>query len=185
MEFLPTSLVDACLVVSTAHTDERGYFARARCAREFEDHGLPTDFVQTNLSFNRIAGTFRGLHYQVPPSREGKLVRCLRGGIDDVIVDLRPDSDTFLAHEWFRLSEAEMQALYVPSGFAHGFRTSVDETLILYEMSDYFAPELGRGLRWDDPALNIEMPDDINVINQRDMAYSDLKAEDLECFRRS
>jgi len=184
MDFLPTSLTDAYIVRSVANEDERGYFIRARCAEEFGQNGLPSEFVQTNLSFNAVAGTFRGLHFQVPPSSEGKLVRCVAGAVDDVIVDLRPDSQTFLRHEWFRLSGEDLSALFVPSGFAHGFVTAADSTLVLYEMSDYYAPELGRGVRWNNPSLDLQLPQEINAINQRDMAYSDLQVEDLECFRR-
>jgi len=184
MEFVPTSLADAYIVTSAVNEDERGYFVRARCAREFGANGLPAEFVQTNLSYNAAAGTFRGLHFQVPPSNEGKLVRCVAGAIDDVIVDLRPDSRTFLKHEWFRLSDNEPSALFVPFGFAHGFLTAADSTLVLYEMSDYYVPELGSGIRWSDPSLDLQLPSEIHVINQRDMECADLQAEDLECFRR-
>ena len=155
MEFSSTTLMDACVVRSIAHKDERGYFTRVRCATEFATHDLPVEFVQVNFSYNISAGTFRGLHYQIPPSEEGKLVRCVAGTINDVIVDLRPDSPTFLKHEWFRLSADELTALYVPTGFAHGFLTLDDNTTVMYEMSDYYAPDLGRGVRWSDPLLEI------------------------------
>lgn len=184
MEFVPTSLPDAYLVRSEALGDQRGFFTRVRCSREFADSGLPAEFVQTNLSFNASTGTFRGLHFQVPPSREGKLVRCVAGEIDDLIVDLRPDSKSFLKHEWFRLTAQELTALFVPSGFAHGFLTRADSSMVLYEMSDYYDPELARGLRWNDPSLNIRISAKIHVINQRDMAHFDLQVDDLECFRR-
>lgn len=182
MRFVETSLAGACLVSSEVHEDERGFFARARCSREFAEHGLPGEFVQTNLSHNTAAGTFRGLHYQVPPSREGKLVRCIAGAIDDVIVDLRPDSPSFLAHEWFRLTADEITALFVPTGFAHGFLTATDNAAVLYEMTDYYAPELSRGLRYDDPRLELELPGPIRMINPRDTRHADLDTAELACF---
>lgn len=179
MRFSATTLADAWLIEPEKHGDERGFFTRLRCAREFDAHGLPGEFVQTNLSHNALAGTFRGLHYQAPPSREGKLVRCVRGAVADVIVDLRPGSVSHLRHEWFSLDAAGLAALYVPPGFAHGFLTLADETEVLYEMSDYYAPELGRGIRWDDPALGIEMPAELARIHPRDAGYADLTPEAL------
>ncbi|MDH3692581.1 MAG: dTDP-4-dehydrorhamnose 3,5-epimerase family protein, partial [Gammaproteobacteria bacterium] len=116
MDFLRTSLIDAYVVKSVIKNDERGFFARVRCSEEFAAHGLPSTFVQASFSHNVAAATFRGLHYQIPPSQEGKLVRCIIGAIDDVIVDLRPDSPTFLKHEWFQLTADEISALYVPPG---------------------------------------------------------------------
>jgi len=184
VEYSSTSLIDACIVTSIAHKDERGYFARVRCAAEFSAHGLPAEFAQASFSHNVSAATFRGLHYQIPPSKEGKLVRCIAGAIDDIIVDLRPDSPTFLKHEWFRLSVNELSALYVPPGFAHGFLTLDDDTTIMYEMSDYYAPELARGIRWSDPSLKIQMPQEIRFINQRDADYADLQIGNLQCFVR-
>ncbi len=182
MRFLETELADAWLLEPERHTDERGYFTRLRCVREFGEHGLPREFVQTNLSYNRSAGTFRGLHYQAPPSREGKLVRCIRGAIADVIVDLRPGSRSYLGHEWFSLDSTELKALFVPAGFAHGFLTLEDESEVLYEMSDYFVPELARGIRWNDPALCIKMPGEVDCINQRDATYPDLDTDTLTAF---
>ena len=118
MRFVESELAGAWLLESDKMADERGFFTRLRCAREFAARGLPKEFVQTNLSFNRLAGTFRGLHYQLPPSREGKLVRCIRGAIDDIIVDLRPRSPSYLHHQWFRLDAVGLQALFVPTGSA-------------------------------------------------------------------
>lgn len=183
MRFTETELSGPWLVEPEIKTDERGFFTRLHCAREFSERGLPREFVQSNLSYNLSAGTFRGLHYQVPPSQEGKLVRCVLGAITDIIVDLRPDSPSFLRHQWFRLDSDTLRALYVPSGFAHGFLTLESDTIILYEMSDYFAPGLGRGIRWDDPALAIEMPSGIVRINSRDAGYPDLNVDDLDVFR--
>ena len=184
MEFLPTSFDGPVLVRSEAFTDERGYFVRARCADEFSKNGLPSNFVQSSISFNQSAGTFRGLHFQVPPSNESKLVRCVAGEIEDIIVDLRPGSATFLQHEWFNLGADKHIALYIPAGFAHGFITKADASMIYYEMTDFYAPELGRGMRWNDPALDIEIPGRIHVMSERDMAHSDVDISDLECFRR-
>jgi dTDP-4-dehydrorhamnose 3,5-epimerase len=183
MRFVATSLADAYLVHATSHEDERGFFARIRCSQEFAEHELPAEFVQTNLSHNAVAGTFRGLHYQVPPSREGKLVRCVAGSIDDVIVDLRPGSPSFLGHEWFRLGDRGLSGLYVPPGFAHGFLTRSDETTVMYEMTDYYAPELARGVRWSDAQLRLRLPGAIRVIHPRDASYSDLDVESLAFFR--
>ncbi|WP_405240824.1 dTDP-4-dehydrorhamnose 3,5-epimerase family protein [Lentisalinibacter orientalis] len=182
MRFVETELVGAWVLEPDKKADERGYFTRLRCAREFAERGLPREFVQTNLSYNRAAGTFRGLHYQLPPSREGKLVRCIRGAIDDIIVDLRPGSRSFLRHQWFRLDAEGLKALFVPAGFAHGFRTLEDGSEVLYEMSDYYAPDLACGIRWDDPALGITMPGEVVCINPRDAAYPDLDTAGLAVF---
>ena len=183
MRFVETELADAWLLEPEKLTDERGYFMRLRCAQDFAKHGLPKEFVQTNLSFNQVAGTFRGLHYQAAPSYEAKLVRCIRGEIADVIVDLRPGSPSYLRHQWFRLDASSLRALFVPAGFAHGFLTQVDESEVLYEMSDYYAPDLARGIRWDEPMLGIELPGELSCINPRDAAYPDLDTDSLMVFR--
>ena len=180
MEFLRTSLTDAYIVRSILQEDERGFFARVRCSEEFAAHGLPSSFVQASFSQNISAATFRGLHYQGPPSQEGKLVRCIAGAIDDVIVDMRPDSQTFLKHEWFGLSSRDLTALYIPPGFAHGFLTVDDHTTVMYDMSDFYAPDLARGIRWNDPLLNVVMPREIKVINRRDEEYPDLDTDSLQ-----
>jgi dTDP-4-dehydrorhamnose 3,5-epimerase len=182
MRFVETELTDAWLLEPEKKIDERGYFMRLRCAREFAERGLPREFVQTNLSSNQTARTFRGLHYQAPPSREGKLVRCIRGAIADVIVDLRPESRSYLRHQWFSLDALQLRALFVPAGFAHGFLTLLDESWVLYEMTDYYAPELARGIRWDDPALGIELPGEVACINPRDAAYPELDMDSLTVF---
>lgn len=182
MKIEQLTLIDACLVRFPVHEDERGHFTRIRCAQEFTRFGLPAEFVQANLSYNARAATFRGLHYQVPPSAEAKLVRCVAGTIDDLIVDLRPSSQTFLKHQWIRLDASELCALFVPTGFAHGFITASNDSTVMYDMSDYYAPHLSRGMRWNDPALNISLPREIAVINERDAAYADLDLTDLQCF---
>ena len=182
MKFTELSLSDAWLIEPDKHEDKRGFFARGKCAREFEQHGIPTEFLQTNLSHNSFGGTFRGLHYQVPPSREGKLVRCVAGSVLDIIVDLRPNSGTFLKNEAVRLDAEKMAAVFVPTGFAHGFLTLDDNSLLVYEMSDFYSPELGRGIRWSDPALEIKLPEDIKHIHSRDATYSDIDTVELNCF---
>ena len=185
MRFVETELAGAWLLESEKNVDGRGYFTRLRCAREFAERDLPTAFVQTNLSYNRTSGTFRGLHYQAPPSQEGKLVRCIRGAIADVIVDLQPGSGSYLRHQWFRLDASEMAALFVPAGFAHGFLTLTDESEVLYEMTDYYEPDLARGIRWDDPMLGIEMPGEVACVNPRDLTYPDLDIDTLSVFGES
>lgn len=182
MRFRPTDLAGALLIETDRHEDDRGYFARLRCSREFEAQGLPGEFVQSNISFNARRGTFRGLHFQLPPSTEGKLVRCLSGAIRDLIVDVRPESTSYLRHQWFELTAANAIALWFPHGFAHGFLTEADNTSVLYEMSDYYEPELSTGVRWDDPALSVSMPGKISVINERDSNYPDLDVETLSVF---
>jgi len=130
-----------------------------------------------------LSGTIRGLHYQRPPSREGKVVRCVRGGIFDVLVDLRPDSPTFLRHVGVELTSVNRLALYIPPGFAHGFQTLEAGSQVWYQMTDRYQPELAGGLRWDDPTLAIEWPLRPSAMNERDAAYPDLDRAALECFR--
>lgn len=183
MQFVPTPLKDAFIVESQLQLDTRGSFARLRCSREFASNGLPADFVQTNLSYNERKGTFRGLHFQIPPSKEGKLVRCIKGSMRDLIVDLRPNSDTFLQHAWIDLSAERPIAVFVPPGFAHGFLTQESDVSVLYEMTDYYAPELARGMRWNDPLLAIRGISGIESIHPRDASYPDLGKDQLEVFR--
>jgi dTDP-4-dehydrorhamnose 3,5-epimerase len=173
----------AALVRSEPHTDERGSFARLRCTREFLEAGLPSEFVQTNLSINHAKGTLRGLHFQLPPSREGKLIRCMRGTIYDVIVDLRPGSTTYLVHHAEELSEGSGTALYAPHGCAHGFVTLTPDCHVLYEMTDYYEPELARGVRWDDPAFGIDWPVANPSGSERDLTYPDFDIELVQSFR--
>ena len=174
MQFEPLKLPGAVRVKMERHTDERGFFARAFCAREFRAHGLPTDFVQSSVSWNPRRGTVRGLHFQWPPSQEGKLVRCVRGAIYDVLVDLRPGQGSFLEHCAVALNEDNRDAVFVPAGMAHGFQTLTDGAEVLYQMSDFHAPELGAGVRWNDPAFAIRWPVTAGVvIAARDAAYAD------------
>jgi dTDP-4-dehydrorhamnose 3,5-epimerase len=152
-------------------TDERGFFARIWCAREFADVGLNDKLVQCSISFNQRKGTVRGLHYQTPPHEEAKLVRCTLGTIYDVVVDLRPDSPTYLKHFAIQLTQDNRKLLYVPEGCAHGFQTLADGTEVVYQMSEVYSPACSAGHRWDDPAFGIDWPLEVSVISERDRNY--------------
>lgn len=151
--------------------DERGFFARAWCRKEFEARGLNPMLVQCNVSFNTKRGTLRGMHYQVPPSAESKIVRCTKGAIYDVVVDLRPDSPTY--RDWIAavLTATNRRMIYVPEGCGHGFLTLEDETEVFYQMSEFYSPESARGVRWNDPAFRIAWPEEVQVISERDRTY--------------
>lgn len=184
MRFVETPLPGAWRVEPERHADERGWFTRTWCRREFEAHGLPGDFPQGNLSYNRLRGTLRGMHFQLPPSREGKLVRCGAGEIFDVIVDLRCDSPAYLRHYGVVLSAANGASLYVPAGFAHGFVTLADHSEVVYAMTDYYDAGASSGARWNDPAFGIEWPvASPAVISARDGAYPDFRPADFTAFR--
>lgn len=171
MKFLPTPLAGAYLVELEPLEDERGFFARSFCQNEFRALGLDPVVAQCNVSFNRRRGTLRGLHYQAEPHAEAKLVRCTRGAIWDVIVDLRSNSPT--ARQWFaaELTAENRRSLYVPAGFAHGFQTLADDTEVFYQMSEFYHPEAARGIRWDDPVLAIPWPIKDAVVSPRDRGF--------------
>jgi len=154
--------------------DERGFFSRLWCAQEFFARGLDDRLVQCNVSFNKRRGTLRGLHYQIPPHAETKLIRCTRGALYDVIVDLRAESPTFL--QWFglELTATNYRMLYIPKRFAHGFQTLEDETEIAYQMSEFYAPQAARGIRWNDPRLGIVWPEANRIMSKKDREYPDL-----------
>lgn len=171
MIFTETGLPGAYVVDLEKHSDDRGFFARMFCQREFSEHGLEPTVAQGNMSFSRQRGTMRGMHYQVPPASETKLVRCVRGAIHDVIVDVREDSPTYLQHFGIELSADNRRALYVPKGFAHGCVSLEDETEILYLVSEFYTPGHERGLRYDDPALGIEWPIEVQVISEKDASW--------------
>ena len=173
MIFKMTKLSGACVVALDCHTDERGYFARTFCEREFAEHGLPERFPQCNVSFNHSAGTLRGLHYQAAPQREAKLVRCTRGAIYDVAVDLRLGSPTRFEWVGVELTADNGRALFIPEGFAHGFITLCDASEVFYQMSDFYRPEGARGVRWNDPTLAIRWPREPRVLSERDATYPD------------
>lgn len=172
--FTPTRLAGAYTIDLDARHDERGFFARVWCAREYAEHGLETKVAQASLSFTEHRGTLRGMHYQVAPHEEVKVVRCTRGAIFDVIVDVRPDSPTYLQHVGVELTAANHRQLYIPPGFAHGFQTLADGCEVHYQMSQFYAPDAQRGLRWDDPSLAITWPIAPPLVNERDGAYPDL-----------
>jgi dTDP-4-dehydrorhamnose 3,5-epimerase len=171
VKFTETILNGAFIVDLEPHTDERGFFARSFCARDFEAQGLNPAVAQCNISYNRQAGTLRGMHYQAPPASETKLVRCTRGAIYDVIIDLRPDSPTYLRHVAIELSADNRRTLYIPEMFAHGFLTLADETEVEYQMGEFYTPGYGRGLRYDDPVFNIHWPRAVSIISQQDAAW--------------
>lgn len=174
MKFQNSTLHGAYTITLDKAVDERGFFARTYCQDEFRDHGLTPTFVQCNLSYNIKRGTLRGMHYQISPYEEAKLVLCVQGAIYDVIIDLRPTSPTFLEHAAAILTADDHNMIYVPIGFAHGFLTLKDDTSIYYHMSSCYVPEAARGLRWNDPALNILWPEAPQVISARDSNYPDL-----------
>jgi len=164
MIFTETPLKGAYIIDIEPHKDNRGWFSRTFCKEEFEKHGLCTEFVQHNSSYNALKGTIRGLHYQIPPDEEIKIVSCVKGCIFDVIVDVRKDSSTYM--QWFsvELSESNGRMLYIPKDFAHGFQTLCDETMVLYQMSEYYKKGSESGIRWNDATLNIDWPEKENVI---------------------
>ena len=176
MIFTETELPGAYVIDLERREDERGFFARAWCAEEFAEHGLSTKLVQANLSFNLRKGTLRGMHFQVDPHAEAKLVRCTRGAVYDVIVDLRPGSDTYKRWVGIELDADSRRAVYVPEGFAHGYQTLEPETETFYQVSEYYTPEAEGGVRWDDPAFGIEWPDPANALmSEKDRSWPDFR----------
>ena len=180
MIFTKTDLEGAFVIQIQKLEDERGFFARTFCQQEFQEHGLNPNFVQCNISYNKTNGTMRGMHFQAAPHQEAKLVRCTQGAIQDVIIDIRPGSTTYLKHFSINLSASDHNALYVPEGFAHGFLTLEPETYVFYQMSEFYAPGYGRGFRWNDPAFNIEWSGEVRMISERDTNYADYSEELLK-----
>jgi dTDP-4-dehydrorhamnose 3,5-epimerase len=174
MIFTETELPGAYLVDIEPREDDRGFFARAWCRDEFEDHGLSTQIAQCSLAYNHRAGTLRGMHFQSHQYAEVKLVRCTRGAVYDVIIDLRRQSPTFMRWLGVELTEESGRMLYVPEGFAHGYQTLVDGTETFYQVSQAYVPEAEGGVRWDDPAFGIEWPPvDRRLISSKDLAWPD------------
>jgi dTDP-4-dehydrorhamnose 3,5-epimerase len=171
--FEPTGLPGAYVIEPEKHQDYRGHFARTFCEKEFAAHGLETRIAQCSVSFNRRKGTLRGIHYQVLPFEEVKLVRCTRGAIYDVIIDLRRDSAMFKKHFAVELDEQGDKMLYIPAGFAHGFQTLADDTEVFYQMSQFYSVEHARGVRWNDPSFGICWPQGERTILERDQNYPD------------
>ena len=182
MIFRETPLPGAYIIEVEPVCDERGFFARSFCRREFRAHGLNHELVQCSISFNRKKGTLRGMHYQVPPHEEAKVVRCITGAIYDVIIDLRPDSPSY--KQWYSLeltSTGEQgttdryRMLYIPEGFAHGYQTLEDDTELLYQIGEYYHPESARGIRWNDAAFQIRWPLPDPFLSEKDGNYADFE----------
>jgi len=173
--YTATELPGALIVDLEIREDERGHFTRTWCRREFEEHGLPGSVVQCSMSFTRRRGTLRGLHYQVAPHAEDKLVRCTHGAIWDVVVDLRPESPSYLQHLGVELRADTGRALFVPKGFAHGFQTLEDATQVFYQMTEFHVPDAGGGVRWNDPAFGIQWPVRNPILHPRDAGYPDFR----------
>jgi dTDP-4-dehydrorhamnose 3,5-epimerase len=168
MRFAETDLSGAFVIDLEPHEDDRGFFARAFCQHEFEEHGLNPVVAQGNLAFNRRKGTVRGMHFQIPPAAETKLVRATRGAIVDKIVDLRPESPTYLHHISVELTEDNHRALYVPERFAHGYQALADATETSYQVGEFYSPAHERALPHDDPRLGLEWPLPVTVISEKD-----------------
>ncbi len=176
MRFIATKLEGAVIVEPERIEDERGFFARTFCRKEFEAHRLNPDIVQCSISFNRRRGTIRGMHYQAAPNQEAKLVRCTRGALYDVIIDLRPDSATFKRWLAAELSEENCRMLYIPEGFAHGFQTLRADTEVFYPTSEFYSPEYEQAVRWNDPAFAIDWPAEVSAISEKDRKHQDFAA---------
>ena len=177
MKFSQTSLQDAMVIDMVRNEDERGFFARSFCEKEFADAGLETRFVQQNHSYNRHRGTLRGMHFQKAPAGEVKLVRCVKGAVVDIIIDLRAKSPTYLKWEKFELSEENGRTLYVPIGFGHGFQTLRDETHVLYSVSHPYTPGVEGGVLWNDPVFAIDWPLPVEVISDKDRGWAPVDLE--------
>jgi dTDP-4-dehydrorhamnose 3,5-epimerase len=172
MNLTETSLAGAFIIEPIKISDERGFFARTWCQRELDDIGLNTRISQCSLSHNINRGTTRGMHFQAAPYSETKIITCIRGSIHDVIIDLRPDSPTYMDHYCILLTAASLKMLYVPRGFAHGFQTMEDDSLVYYQISDFHHSGAARGYRWDDPAFAIEWPHtDVRILSEQDRKW--------------
>jgi dTDP-4-dehydrorhamnose 3,5-epimerase len=179
--FTKAPLEGAFVIDLEKREDDRGFFARAWCEREFADYELVTRLVQCNLAFNQRSGTLRGMHYQEAPYAEVKLVRCTRGAVYDVIVDLRPDSTTFMQWMAVELTAENRRMLYVPEGFAHGYQTLVPETEVFYQVSEFYTPDAEGGVRWNDPAFAIEWPaTETRTISEKDASWPDFRDATVE-----
>ncbi len=180
MIFTETKLEGAYIIDIEPWKDERGFFARSWCQDEFEKLGLNPRLVQCNISFNKTRGTLRGMHFQVAPFAEAKLVRCTMGAMMDVIIDLRPGSVTFKQWVSVELSAENRRMLYIPEEFANGFQTLTDNCEIFYQMSEIFHPECARGVRWDDPAFAIEWPElSARILTENDRSFTDFSTNDI------
>jgi dTDP-4-dehydrorhamnose 3,5-epimerase len=177
MIFHETTLKDAMLIDLEKRGDERGFFARTFCQKEFSARGLDINYTQQNTSSSKYRGTLRGMHFQKSPHAETKLIRCLRGAIVDIIIDIRPNSPSFCKWEAFELNEDNKRMLYVPKGFAHGFQTVSDEVEVTYLVDGFYEPTAEGGVRWNDPAFGIQWPLEPTVMSDKDKAWPDFSAE--------
>jgi dTDP-4-dehydrorhamnose 3,5-epimerase len=184
MIFVQTQLQGAFIIDVNRLGDSRGFFARTFCRRQFEEHGLQPVIAQTNVAFSRTRGILRGLHFQYPPAAEAKLVRCTRGAILDVVVDLRPESSTYLRHIAVELSVDNHRALYAPERFAHGYQVLEDATEIVYQTSEFYAPESAAGLRYNDPLLDLTWPLPPSQISDQDSVWKLLQEIEPELRSR-
>jgi dTDP-4-dehydrorhamnose 3,5-epimerase len=171
MLFSPAKIPGVFSIRPQPVADDRGYFARTFCLDEMTAHGVDPTVVQRSVSYNRLKGTLRGMHFQAAPHQENKLVSCLRGAIFDVVVDLRRDSPTYRSWVGFDLDGESLTAIFIPQGCAHGFLTLTDDALVHYEISAFYRPDSARGLRYDDPAIGIEWPAAPSVVSARDLAF--------------
>lgn len=178
MTFTSASIEGSYIIDPELHGDERGFFARIFCAREFASRGLASDLVQTNMSYSAERGTMRGLHYQEAPHQEAKLIRCTRGAVFDVVVDVRPESTTFMEWMGVELTAKNRRMVYVPEGCAHGMLTLVADTEVFYPVSDFYSPDVEQGIRYDDPAFNIDWPIDVRVISSKDRTWPDFQVSE-------
>ncbi len=176
MIFTESELQGAYIIDLEEKHDHRGFFARTFCAQEFEAHGLKSVVAQCNLSFNHKQGTLRGMHYQISPAAETKLVRCTQGAIYDVIIDMRPESPTFLSHFGVELTAENHRALYIPEMFAHGYQALTDGAEVMYQVGEFYTPGYERGLRYDDPFFNIRWPREVTEISEKDSNWPLMRA---------
>lgn len=175
MNFESIDIEDAFVIDLEKYEDERGFFARTYCAREFQDHGITNELVQANTSLNHFQGTVRGMHYQAEPYGEAKLIRCIRGSIFDVMIDMRTGSPSRL--RWFgtELNENNHRMVYIPAGCAHGFMTLKDNTEVIYQVSEFYTPASEKGIRWNDPFFNIDWPGEARIISEKDQSWENFK----------
>lgn len=171
MIFTETKLKGVFIIELEKLEDERGFFARTWDKKTFEEYGLNSKVVQCSISFNKLKGTIRGMHFQIPPYEESKIVNCIKGKIFDVIIDMRSDSETFKKWISIELSDLNKKMIYIPEGCAHGFQTLEDNTLVYYQISEIYSPDHARGVRWDDKAFQIEWPYKKTVISKKDSSY--------------
>jgi dTDP-4-dehydrorhamnose 3,5-epimerase len=182
--FSETKLKGAFVIDLERREDARGYFARGFCQREFEAHGLKPTIAQGNIAYNRRKGTVRGMHFQYPPAAETKLVRCVKGAILDIIVDLRPESETYLQHVAVELSEENQRALYVPERFAHGYQVLIDDTYTTYSVGEFYTPNAEGGLMYSDARLGLQWPLPVTVISEKDQKFRALAEIEAELKRK-